>query len=66
MFSYCLTGNASTNVKMTLSYVGNFENDVISGFGTMTWTNGKKYVGEFENGFENGNGIYYNADGTKI
>jgi hypothetical protein len=25
LFSYCLTGNASTNVKMTLSYVGNFK-----------------------------------------
>ena len=27
-----------------LSYVGSFENDVISGFGTMTWTNGKRML----------------------
>lgn len=45
------------------TYDGELLNGKYHGFGTMKWTDGKKYVGEFKNGLRNGKGTFYFANG---
>ena len=43
-------------------YVGEFYNDIISGFGILTKANGSKFIGEFNDGIT-WEGIFYNFNG---
>ena len=53
------TGNEKTQVK----YEGDILNGVPNGQGTITWSDGTKYVGEYKNG-KRWNGIYYDQYGN--
>ena len=44
-------------------YVGNFDNDTISGHGRMTWVDGSTFIGEWKDGKQNGFGKEFNPDG---
>ena len=44
-------------------YKGQVENGKPNGQGTLTWSDGRKYVGEFKNG-ERWNGTQYDKDGN--
>ena len=46
-------------------YVGEFEDDLQSGEGMLTWPNAQKYVGEFKNDKPNGQGTYSFPGGAK-
>lgn len=46
-------------------YIGDANEEAISGSGTMTFANGDKYSGNFENGSRSGKGIYTWASGDK-
>lgn len=43
-----------------------FKDGIMNGQGTMTWSDGKKYVGEFKDGFPKGHGTMTYPDGGKI
>jgi len=42
--------------KQHMTYEGQFQNDNISGYGVMIWSNGDVYKGEWENGKRQGRG----------
>ena len=39
-------------------------NDKREGWGTFSWTDGRKYVGEWRAGKQHGKGTYISCDGT--
>lgn len=49
-----------------LSYDGEWKNGVISGQGTMIWTNGTKYIGCWENDKRNGIGTMYTVTNGRM
>ncbi len=56
------------NICFTTSTFGDekcVEGDCENGKGTMTWTDGAKYVGEFKNNMKHGQGTLTNAKGDK-
>ena len=56
------------NICFTTSTFGNgkcVEGDCENGKGTMTWTDGDKYVGEYKDGKTHGQGTYTWANGNK-
>jgi hypothetical protein len=46
-------------------YVGQWQNDVPHGQGSIKYPDGSEFVGQFENGRRNGEGEAKYADGTK-
>lgn len=64
-----LNGNKHGQGKLTFpdgsKYTGSFENDLISGFGTLNCSDGRMYVGEWKNGNKHGKGVFTWADGRK-
>lgn len=47
-------------------YEGQFKNDTRHGKGTLTFTNGDRFVGNFKYGIVEGEGIYYLFNGDLI
>ncbi len=41
-------------------YIGEFNDNQITGKGKLKYMNGFTYIGDFKNGFKNGYGLYYN------
>ena len=46
-------------------FIGEIENGIPNGQGTVTWTEHGKYVGEYKNGERNGQGTFTWNDGGK-
>ena len=47
------------------SYVGEWKDDKMNGFGLYTYTNGDIYEGQFLNGMQHGHGKYSFTDGSR-
>lgn len=48
------------------SYDGDFDDGTMTGFGIMTFSDGRKYAGEFKDGMLDGFAVMYNSDGYMI
>ena len=62
-FKYGLRHGQGTYTTENSKYVGEYKDWEKNGQGTLTWSDGRKYVGEFKNG-ERWNGIQYDKDGN--
>jgi hypothetical protein len=45
-------------------YVGEFKDNKLHGQGTFSYADGTKYIGEWKDGKKNGQGTFYNANGS--
>lgn len=46
-------------------YSGEYKNDKKHGYGTYTWTDGRKYIGEWVNSKRHGRGKIVSQDGSE-
>jgi len=46
-----------------LSYSGEFKNHALQGLGTLTLSNGEKFLGSFAGGKVHGEGTFYRSNG---
>ena len=45
-------------------YIGNYRNDIKTGWGTYIFQDGSKYLGNFKNGKMHGKGVFSNSLGS--
>ncbi|HOY32161.1 MAG TPA: hypothetical protein PKW80_09805 [Bacteroidales bacterium] len=70
---YANNGNFSAmnknSVEFVLNHPANYDSpvteDSVSGFGTLTYPTGERYVGNFKKGLKNGNGYIKYPDGRE-